>query len=104
MKNMADAIESFIVGQLLAASKNTGRNRKLYCRTVTGSEQEYGTGAAQRTGGPVILCAVPDQLCIEHPLYPGKGVSGGIPPGQRGIYPYRQDIACGRTAGRTDCR
>ena len=75
MKNMADAIESFIVGQLLAASKNT-----------------------------VILCAVPDQLCIEHPLYPGKGVSRGVPPGQRGIYPYRQDIACGRTAGRTDCR
>ena len=92
MKNMADAIESFIVGQLLAASKNT----------VLVREQEYGTGAAQRTGGPVILCAVPDQLCIEHPLYPGKGVSGGVPPGQRGIYPYRQDIACGRTAGRTD--
>ena len=65
MKNMADAIESFIVGQLLAASKNT-------------------------------------VLVQRNELAPGKGVSGGVPPGQRGIYPYRQDIACGRTAGRTD--
>ena len=80
MKNMADAIESFIVGQLLAASKNTVM--------------------VQRNELADRLSCAPSQISY---VLSTRFTPERIPPGQRRLYPYRQDIAGRRTAGGADC-
>ena len=61
MRNLADAIENFIIRQLLEDSEDT----------VLVQRNE------------IIVRSVADKLCYKHALYAGKGLSGGIAPWQR---------------------